>query len=1174
MNWKAKKPLPLSPQLPSVVVLRRGRWLGALLVVLGVPCWGNAQTSMDSAPPSVRIVTNPDDVAQLPTEEQARSYPLRLEGRVNYYDPLWQNMWFEHEGAGRYTRLSVKPPLLRNGQRVLIEGTYVPVEGLAAERVKVTVLQESAPITPVSTAGRIGDVLHFDRKVVTTEGYVDEQQLMDGQHLRLTLIVEDRRVICWVPPDGRSELPNWQRRFVRVTAVYSGRLDPTGTDTSVELWVAHQADVEELGSIETDPRFGRPPTAIHHLSETTPGMPVLVRGILQRRESGTLIVLRDRTGEVTVNSLQRERLPVGSEVEAVGNTGVSGSRWVIRSGLVRRAATAGPALSATVGPLTQVDAIRQLSLEEAARGQLVEIAGCVTWSLPGADCIFLQDFSGGVRVQVPPGTARPPLQKFVRVVGRTCRGAFAPEVRLQEMHDLGSMAHPAPKLITYAQAITGLEDGQWVEMRGFIRRTTSEGDWRRIYVTTPEGEFVGRLQSPVNFVATPGSLLRVRGVCEVTTDSKGHIDGVQLRVPFLHDITIEEDAPAELYGLPVRSLSSLRQLVAMQDMARAHILGKVVHHVAGQYLVVQEGDTGLIVYSREPGQLASGDVVEAVGILGREGARMVLREAVFRRVRTEAAPKPTPLPDPATPDSAYDLRLVQVRGTLLDFSRHAGRMQFAVQSGTAIFDVALEGAASTLAPQDFVPGIGLDLTGIYRVVFDDFNRPRGFQLQLRTRQDLSVYAPARFWTVPRALLAVTGLGTAMLLVIVWGAVLRHRVRVQTEQIRRQVEKQASLEGELERAQRFRSLGLLAGGLAHDFNNLLTGILGNVTLAMLEEKVMPLVGDCLRDIEMSARRARDLTQQLVTFAKGGDPLRDTLPLPELLHNVVGFAFSGSSARAALLLPPDLWPVHADRNQLGRALQNLLVHARGAMPEGGVVAVEGCNETLAAQGAGTLGAGRYVRLTIIDHGPGLSLERLAGFFDPYAATKFGDDRFSLAIAYSIIKRHNGHLEVESTPGVGTTFRLWVPAAEMAVEIASPIPAADRPTVDIAGTRVLLMDDEETIRRLGERLLQRLKCHSRTVADGETCLQAYREALAAGRRYDVVILDLTVPGGMGGRECIAELLKLDPTVQAIVSSGYSNDPVMANHRAHGFVAVVPKPYTVSAMAGAIQSVVGASR
>lgn len=1165
------RPISLSP--PPTRVGRS--FVLAVLGFVGVAVSLSAQSVSAGRAAVHGTITNPDEVWQLTTEERNQVYPLRLEGRVNFFDPSWNNLWFEHEGVGRFIELAPnKAPALRNGQFVRIEGTYLPSQGLSAERVHVTVLQEFVPITPVPTVGRISEVRVFDRKVVSAEGYVDEQQLIDSQHLRLTLIADGRRVICWVPPDPHSVLPNWQGAYIRLTAVYSGRIDPTGTESFVELWAGRQSDIAVTGVIAADARFDLPVTAIGDLSATPVGTPVLLRGEIRRREIGGYIILRDGTGEVMVNSLQRERIPAGTVVEALGTTAISGSRWVLQSALFRRAPVAAAELAPpTRAMLERVDRIRALSPAESAAGKPVDISGLVTWSLPESDFFFLQDLSGGVRVRMPQGTKPPPLQKYVRVVGNTYRGAFAPAVEMHELHDIGSLSHPVPKRITYTQAITGTEDGQWVEMRGFIRRTASEGDWRWIYVTTPEGEFVGHLWSPVNFVATPGSLLRVRGVCEVTADAKNRISGVRLRVPFLHDIIIEEDAPAEVYDLPVRPAADLRQLASLEEMVRAHVKGQVVYHAPGQYLVIQDGDTGLTVYSREPGQLSPGDAIEVVGILGQDGARTVLREAVFRRTGLADAPTPTPLLEPSVQDFRNDLRLVQVSGTLLDFSRHADRVHFTLQADNAIFDATLDHPVGAAPAGRFTPGMVLSLTGVYRIVFDDFDRPRGFQVQLRSDKDIVVLAQARFWTATRALTAAGGLAACTLLVFVWVAALRNRVRKQTAQIRHQLEQQASLEAELERAQRFRSLGLLAGGLAHDFNNLLTGILGNVTLAMLDEKVMAQVGDSLTDVEASAKRARDLTQQLVTFAKGGDPMRDSLDLVALLHNVAGFALSGAKARAEFRLPEDLWPVHADRNQLGRALQNLVVHARSAMPEGGTVTIQAGNETIAIAAAGGLAAGRYVRVSIVDHGPGVAPERLPGFFDPYSATKFGDDRFSLAIAYSIVKRHGGHLEVQSAPGAGTVFRLWIPAAEALAAVLVPVPStAQSLPRDIGGTRVLLMDDEETIRRLAERLLRRVECEIRTVPDGETCLQVYREALAAGRRYQVVILDLTVPGGMGGRECIAELLKIDPDVRAIVSSGYSNDPVMANFRAHGFRAVVPKPYAVGVLADAISGVLGA--
>ena len=1118
-------------------------------------------------------ITDTDAILRMPSQDREQVYPLRFECRVNYFDPTWRNLWFDLNGEGRYVRLAENAPQLRSGQRVRIEGTYVSDQGLSADRVRVTVLAEYESIKPVPTEGRIGEISLFENKLVEAEGYVDEQQLIDSQHLRLTMIIDGRRVVCWVPADSQRAFPDWQGCRLRVTAVYAGRTDPTGSEAAVELWVARQSDIALLGTVATDPRFEIPLSVISGISAAHVGSTVRFSGRIRQRELGSRFILRDSTGEVLVNSLQRERLQADADVDVVGRLAIVGSRWVVESALFRRAAASeqsGPA--ARGGSLGLIDSIRQLSPEDAAAGRPVDICGVVTWAMPGSGFMFVQDLSGGVRVKLPRGVEPPLMQRLVRVVGRTFQGLTGPAVELSELHDVAGMTHPSPKPITYSQAITGSEDGQWVEMRGFIRRTAAEGDWRWIYVTTPEGEFVGHLWSRVNFVATPGSLVSVHGVCEVTSDTKNRINGVRLRVPFLHDILIEQDAPAEAYDLPLRKVVELRRLFAMDELVRARISAQVVHHVPGESIIVQDGAESLTIFSREPGQFVPGDQIEAVGIVGRDGARMVLREAVARRIRVGVPPAPVELVDASVQDFQNDLRLVRIEATLLDYSRHNERLRLTMQSGSTIFDAQLDHPTAGVPVGELKVGMALKLTGVYRIVFDDSYRPRGFLLQLRSAGDLVVQRPARFWTVPRALIAAVALAGFMLAGFIWVAALRHRVRVQTRQIREQLETQSNLENELERAQRFRSLGLLAGGLAHDFNNLLTGILGNVTLAMLDPKVMALTGDSLQDIEASAKRARDLTQQLVTFAKGGAPVRDNIMLPELLQSAAGFALSGAKARAEFLIAPDLWQVHADRNQLGRALQNLVVHARAAMPEGGIVTVRARNETLEAA-TGAIAAGRYVSVTIADHGPGLSPERLPGFFDPYSATKFGDDRFAMAIAYSIVKRHGGHLDVESSLGLGTEFQLWIPAA---AERAQPEAAVAEPEhglpVDIAGTRVLILDDEETIRRLGERILTKLQCEYQTVPDGEICLAVYRDALAAGRRYQIVILDLTVPGGMGGMECLKELRRIDPDVRAIVSSGYSNDPVMANYRQHGFRAVVPKPYTVGTLAEAIRRVLGA--
>ena len=382
---------------------------------------------------------------------------------------------------------------------------------------------------------------------------------------------------------------------------------------------------------------------------------------------------------------------------------------------------------------------------------------------------------------------------------------------------------------------------------------------------------------------------------------------------------------------------------------------------------------------------------------------------------------------------------------------------------------------------------------------------------------------------------------------------------------RDVTERARLEAELLRSSKLESVGILAGGIAHDFNNILTVVMGNVTLAMLDTGVMAIAGRWLGEAERGVLRARDLTQQLLTFAKGGEPVRKTVQLPEIVREVTEFALHGSKVRSEFNFGPDLWAADVDKGQIGQVVQNLVINAVQAMPEGGQVTITINNEEFLEGATGSLQAGKYLRLEISDTGMGIRPEHLQRIFDPYFTTKQAGSGLGLATAYSIVKRHQGHIDVASGLGQGTTFSLWLPAVlgTAPVELDEPVELAS-----MSG-RVLFMDDEETICNVATALLMRLGFTPVAVPDGETAVTAYDEARKNGEPFKLVIMDLTVPGGMGGREAMEKLRKIDPHVRAIVSSGYSSDPVLSSYRAHGFRGMVPKPYKLTDLSRTIRAV-----
>lgn len=376
-----------------------------------------------------------------------------------------------------------------------------------------------------------------------------------------------------------------------------------------------------------------------------------------------------------------------------------------------------------------------------------------------------------------------------------------------------------------------------------------------------------------------------------------------------------------------------------------------------------------------------------------------------------------------------------------------------------------------------------------------------------------------------------------------------------------------MEEELVKAQKLESLGVLAGGIAHDFNNLLTAIVGNVSLAKTHSKGQDNILKRLGEAERASLRAKDLTHQLLTFSKGGAPVKKTSSIPDLLRDSIWFALSGSNVRCDLSIPGDLWSVEVDEGQISQVIHNLIINANEAMPHGGVIKVYAHNFSAGVEqklGPALTGR-RYVRLSVEDQGVGIPQENIGKVFDPYFTTKQKGSGLGLASCYSILKNHGGFVTVNSEVGNGTVFHVYLPAASNAKSIPKQI--SEGP---IAGKgSVLVMDDEEILRNFVAELLNYLGYEVQLACDGLETIELYGKAKEVGRPFDCVLMDLTIPGAMGGKEAIQKLLEIDPNVTAIVSSGYSDDPVMADYERHGFRGVVAKPYDAAQLSEVLHKV-----
>jgi PAS domain S-box-containing protein len=371
-----------------------------------------------------------------------------------------------------------------------------------------------------------------------------------------------------------------------------------------------------------------------------------------------------------------------------------------------------------------------------------------------------------------------------------------------------------------------------------------------------------------------------------------------------------------------------------------------------------------------------------------------------------------------------------------------------------------------------------------------------------------------------------------------------------------------------RVAKLESLSVLAGGIAHDFNNILTSVIANLSVAADEVAAGESVAESIVEARSAAAMAQALTRQLLTFSKGGDPVKKVLSIGDLLRERIQLMLTGSRSSIDLQVPESLWPVEMDPSQIGQAIDNLVINADQAMPDGGMIRVSAGNSFFDGSDHGrrtSVPPGRYVWIEVADQGSGIPAHALSKIFDPYFTTKLDGSGLGLATTHSVVTRHGGRIRVRSEPGQETVFTIHLPAAED--DVALETPRKSNPS--LGSGRILVMDDDRLLLKSAVRVLRRLGYQVQTAVDGDTALAEYEAAAAVGKPFDLVILDIVIPGGMGGGETIARLREIDPDIRAIVSSGYSTDPIMANYKDYGFGGVVAKPYDLGELGRAVREV-----
>ncbi len=382
---------------------------------------------------------------------------------------------------------------------------------------------------------------------------------------------------------------------------------------------------------------------------------------------------------------------------------------------------------------------------------------------------------------------------------------------------------------------------------------------------------------------------------------------------------------------------------------------------------------------------------------------------------------------------------------------------------------------------------------------------------------------------------------------------------------RNITEQRKLEEELLKASKIESLGTLAGGIAHDFNNILTAIMGNISLGKMYVEPDDELYEILSEAEKASLRAKNLTRQLLTFSKGGSPIKMSASISELVIDTTNFALSGSKIKPEFFISDDLWPVEIDTAQISQVINNLVINAKEAMASGGKIEIR--MENLHDPSNLPLKEGKYLKISIKDYGTGISKENISRIFDPYFTTKPFGTGLGLASVFSIIKKHDGIITADSDYGKGTVFYIYLPA----LEVNTPVPSKSQTKSFKEDTRILVMDDEDIVLKTTGMILKRLGYKADFAKDGTELIDIYKREKDKGKPFDLLIMDLTIPGGMGGKEAIEKLKEIDRDVKAIVSSGYSNDPIMSDFKTYGFMGVVVKPYKISELSDILNKVLG---
>jgi signal transduction histidine kinase len=826
-----------------------------------------------------RVLTNIYEIWTMPHQQKSQPYRIRTEMVIYYFDSEWNNAWGECEGIPAYLPIFDCPTPLKPGQRIAIDGVIVPIrERFIWDQTRVRVLEDAVPLKPEMIRNLSDNPKALKGHLISVEGLIDGL-LEDSTHITINFLAGETTAKAYLVKEAKGQpLQLKEGDFVRMECVYSPQFDVNVDINDLSLLVPRPADVEVIGSLNTDRRFNIPITPSQEIREDTPTNDIIhVRGVVRSHEPGKWVTLWDDTGQVIVKSRQTQPLRFGDRVDAIGYPSVVGVEQCLEGSLYRLASSTSNPVSTgrpDKSPLSLAERVRDLSREETTRRLPVNLHAIVTWGHPELPFAYVQDASGGIRVVNPKWEERDAWKPgtIAAVRGEVCEGDYVPVVTNAVISRMSFWNLEPGRAVTLEQALTGVEDGHWVEMRGFVRDVTPTNSLVRLDLSTSSGEFQAWLPASQSLAYLRGSIIRLQGVCAAVSNPRHQLTGIELLAPDVKYLQVEEPAPDDQFSGPLRPLDSLRRFSLQNGLnQRVRTTGTVVLHVPGSYLYVQDGVDSVLALSQQREVLQPGERVEVVGFPGNEGRRFLLREAAYRSLSAGAEPRAVQLSAPHSVNPDLEGLLTRAQGVLLNTVNKEGEERLLVQLKDSTFEASLNltSAKGAEAAPSLELGSRLAVTGVYQLQSDEYGKPRSFLLRLRSWKDVEILQRPPWWTLARLLSLLLAVLAVSLIVLYWGIVLSRKnrllsqaqmelqaahekleLRVEertrelqelTQQLQEQVIAKERAREELAVAQRSlmlasRQAGMaeVATGVLHNVGNVLNSVNISATLAM--EKV--------------------------------------------------------------------------------------------------------------------------------------------------------------------------------------------------------------------------------------------------------------------------------------------------------------------------------------------------